>query len=45
VGEVVGQNNEDNNKLLTCLSILEKLEGIGVAPFTKAVKALKDYPT
>ena len=42
VGDVIGQNSEDNNKLMTFLSILKKLEGIDVAHFTKAVKALKD---
>ena len=44
VGDVIGQNSEDNNKLMTFLSILKKLEGIDVAHFTKAVKALKDDP-
>ncbi|KAG5080234.1 hypothetical protein JHK86_004299 [Glycine max] len=41
VGHAVGQHSEDNNKLMSCLSILEKLEGIYVAPFTKVVKASK----
>ncbi|KAH1215022.1 hypothetical protein GmHk_13G036269 [Glycine max] len=44
-GEVVGPNNEDYNKLITCLNILEKLEGISDTPFTKVVKALKDDST
>lgn len=35
---------EANNKLMTCLGILDKLEGIGAAPFTKAVKMLKEDP-
>ena len=32
--EVVGPNNEDYNKLITCLNILEKLEGISDTPFS-----------
>ncbi|KAK7411636.1 hypothetical protein VNO78_03071 [Psophocarpus tetragonolobus] len=44
VGEVDEQNDEDKMKLMTCLSTLEKLEGIGDAPFTKAVKAFIAEP-
>ena len=33
IGDVVGKNNEDNNKLMTYLNILEKLEGIDATPF------------
>jgi hypothetical protein len=38
------QENEGNDKLMTCIHILEKLEGIGGGPFTKALKILKEDP-
>ncbi|WJX71628.1 hypothetical protein P8452_55604 [Trifolium repens] len=36
------QDNEANQKLISCIHILEKLEGIGGGPFTKALKILKE---
>lgn len=43
-GEVDGEDNEEKKKLMTYLNILDKLEGIGATPFTKAVKTLKEDP-
>jgi hypothetical protein len=37
-------DNEANQKLMNCIHILEKLEGIGGGPFTKALKILKEDP-
>ncbi|GAU26436.1 hypothetical protein TSUD_294010 [Trifolium subterraneum] len=38
------QDNEANKKLMTCIDILDGLEGIGGGPFTKALKILKEDP-
>jgi hypothetical protein len=35
-------DNEANQKLMNCIHMLEKLEGIGGGPFTKALKILKE---
>jgi hypothetical protein len=35
---------EAKKKLITCIRFLEKLEGIGGGPFTKALKILKEDP-
>ncbi|MCI34269.1 hypothetical protein A2U01_0055487, partial [Trifolium medium] len=38
------QDNEANKKLMTCIHVLDGLEGIGGGPFTKALKILKEDP-
>ncbi|WJX66708.1 hypothetical protein P8452_51239 [Trifolium repens] len=38
------KENEANDKLMTSIRSLEKLEGIGGGPFTKALKILKEDP-
>ncbi|KAI4351057.1 hypothetical protein L6164_005444 [Bauhinia variegata] len=45
MGEVVGQSNvQDKESLMTCLRVLQGLEGIDGASFTRAVKLLKEDP-